>query len=654
MELLRVYIDPLPTPFRNPVDPEFESAYYALAFAQQEALLRFPDSFLATEWRWGLANSLAHLNDPRTTGVYAALIEEALEAGQVRDSELVDWFANYEKELSLSVYKFTSQPGELSRQLLEIQGAGGAYIWMVEVPGQVNLYPLASDFDFDDRGKNDFAVGDLTGDGIDEIAVYFSPRADDFFLRNPQVFSLAQLPPVELPFRPEIPKDFKLEYEVDIATIPNNTRGADLQYTATFFPACPVYVTRSYQWDGEKFDPLPFQYLVEPESGLEGFCEVVVDHASLTWGPQAALSIAEQLLPIWPPELDASENPYPSDAYDAWRYRLGIYNALLGLQVEAEEYFNQIINNPVVASSSWIMPAMTFVDAFQELGDIYSACQGASYCHIQQALEQLTRISKTDDPSLALDYLREHGVEIRSSGFFDFDNDGEDERWMTVKHHSDLRLEFWILAHGPNGIEALFVDFTDTDSPVPYYREPVTEPAIVQLVLGKGFILERVPVSAELYIHHVDVEFNRPTIIIDSYREALHDLFSGTHPAIIRDTLLGIQANERFKGDCFNLWFCDEFFYTLGLTYELTGDELSAIDTYVDLWWNYVRNSLFTIMAREKLHFIPPPPTITPTPTITRTPTRTRDPNITPTITLTPDPNATPTLTLTSSPYPAP
>jgi hypothetical protein len=652
IELLKVYNDPLANQFKNPVDPGFESGYFALAYAQQEALLRYQDSPLATEWRWGLANSLAHLNDPRAVEIYSSLIEDDLKAGNVRVSELPEWFEIYEKELTLSVHEFTPQPGELSRQLLEIKGAGGAFIWLQEIPGQVNVYPLASDFDFENTRENDFTMSDLSGDGIEEIALYFSPSEDEFLLKNPQVFSLAELPPVELAFRPEIPTDFKMGYEVDIASISNDSNSADLQYTAAFFPACPVYVSRSYQWDGERFDPLPFQYLVEPEPGLEGFCEVIVDHASLSWGTQAALSIAEQLLPIWPPELDPSQNPYPIDAYDAWRYRLGVYNALLGQQIEAEEYFNQIITDPIVESSSWIEPSRAFLDAYQDISDIYIACKAASFCHDRVALQQLTRFSNTDDPSLALDYLRNHGVEVRASGYFDFDRDGADERWMTVKHQEDLRLEFWILARGPDGIEAFFVDFTNTNSPEPYYREPVDEPPIVQLELGKGFILEKIPDSGEPYLTLVDVEYNRPTIIKDGYREALQDLFSGTDPAVVRESLLEIQANERFKGDCYNFWFCDQFYYTIGLTYELTGDELDAIDTHVDLWWNYVRNSLFTIMAREKLFFIPPPPTITPTPTNTRTPTQTRDPNITPTLTRTPDPNATPSLT--SSPYPGP
>lgn len=644
IELLKVTIDPLATTFKNPVYPESESGYYALAYAQQEALLRYPNSFLADEWRWGLANSLAHMNDPRAIELYSKLLEDALETGQVRFSELVEWFASNEVELSLEVHNLTATPGELGRHLLEIKGAGGAYIWMQELPDQVNLFPLTADFDFNSTTSSDFVISDFTGDDIDEIAIYFAPGIDNFLLNDPQVFSLSHLPPEKLLFRSEIPYNFMMEYHANIAAIPDESGTNVLQYTAVFFPACPVYVTRSYEWNGTSFDPMPFQYLVEPEPNLEGFCEVVLDHASLSWGPQAALSIAEQLLPIWPPEFDSSRNPYPTDADDAWLYRLGIYNALLGYQLEAEGYFNKIVTNPSVTSSRWIVEAQKFLESFDHISDIYIACRSAQYCHIHQALELLTRLSNVDDPDTALTYLQNHGVDIRTSGSFDFNLDGNNERWMAIKPHPETRLEFWILSPTPKGVRALFVDYIDSDKIYPYFQETSNRSPVVQLEPGKGFILEEVQTSGDQYIKLVDVEYNRPTIIKDGYQAALNKLFSGVDPLTIRNTLLDIKSNERFAGDCDNFWICDQFFYTLGLTYELTGDDLTAVDIYIDLWWNFVRNSLFTIMAREKLHFIPPPPTATSTPTITRTPTNTPDPNAT----------VTPTRTATTNPYPYP
>lgn len=644
ISLMDVYATPLSKSFINPVDPNFESGYYALAYSQEEALLRFPDSFLALEWRFGLANSLAHLDDSRAVEVFAQMLQEELESGQVRINGLSEWFEGYEDEFSLSLYPLTTQPGELSRQIIEIKGHGGAYLLLQELPTQVNIFALASSFDFKSNNESDFVVSDLTGDGASEVAVYFPPKMDDYLLKNPRVFSLAQLPPFELSFRPENPIDFKMNYQIDVVAIPNENGSNDLQYTARFFPACPVYITRSYQWDGTWFDPLPFQFSIEPRLGLEGFCEVIVNHASLSWGPQAALAISEPLLPRWPPTRDPSGDPYPPDAYDAWRYRLGVYNALLGYQLDAQDYFLQIINNPVVSNSRWIEPAQIFMDIYQDIGDIYSACQNAEFCYIREALQQLTRFSNTSSPSLALDYIEKHNVDVRASGYFDFDLDGEDERWMTVKHQDDLRLEFWILAHDQDGTKAMFVDYTNTSKPEPYYREPIEKPIIAQLKIGEGFIMQRNTYDGEPYIMHVDVEYNRPTFIKDGYNQALRDLFSGVEPSQVRQSLLDLQKSDRFAGDCFNFWICDQFYYTLGLTYELTGDVLPAVNTYVDLWWNYARNSLFTVMARQKLHFIPPPPTATPTPTSTRTPTLTTNPNAT----------ATSTATETTNPYPTP
>jgi hypothetical protein len=95
---------------------------------------------------------------------------------------------------------------------------------------------------------------------------------------------------------------------------------------------------------------------------------------------------------------------------------------------------------------------------------------------------------------------------------------------------------------------------------------------------------------------------------------------------------------------CRNTWSCDPFYYFLGLSSELAGDERTAVEAYHRLWLDY-STSPYTTMARLKLfgeayHTPTPTPTITPTGTGTAQPTSAFSP--TPTITGTP-PTATPT-----------
>jgi hypothetical protein len=640
-------------------EPIYETSYYAVAYAQQEALMRFPDSQLVSKWWWGLAYSYTRLNNPETVEIYANLIEEALDAGQVRVNELSEWFSLYEPSMILYTYQLPTQPGELGQYLIEIVGEGGAYIWLIEKPGDVETYSLASYFDYENDTHTDFTIGDFTNDGNVDVAIYRSPTPGAYVLSPPIVFDLSFTPPIELTFEPDIPIDFIMNFEVDIVAVNNNLGGDDIQYTAAFFPACPVYITRTYRWDNQRFEHFPLQYDIEPRPELLGFCEVIVDHSALVWGPEVTLSITEPLLHLWPPLTDPNGDLYPLDEHDEWRYRLGVYNALVGHQIEAERYFNEIINEPIVPFSSWIEPSEAFLEEYHAPEDVYRACQGSEFCNIRDALEFLTEISPTDDPSLALDYLQDNSVITRSSGNFDFELDGEEERWFTVRHRPNTRLEFWILANYQDKVKALFVEYTDTSSPELYFSEPIVDPPTVQMERGRGFILERQPESSEPYIVHVLVTFNRPTIIMDALDASIKDLFSGADPYIVLDALLEIESSPRFAGDCIAFNICDRFYYTLGLVYELIGYERDAVDTYIALWWEYSK-SLFTIMAREKLEFLPPPPTRTPTPTITpthtNTPTQTNtpDPNASPTpsptITPTVDPNATPTDTPTVTP----
>jgi hypothetical protein len=149
----------------------------------------------------------------------------------------------------------------------------------------------------------------------------------------------------------------------------------------------------------------------------------------------------------------------------------------------------------------------------------------------------------------------------------------------------------------------------------------------------------------------VDVEYARPTIIRDGYIQALNDLMDDADTMTIRDTLLALYNSPRFAGDCIAYSICDQFHYTLGLVYDLVGEQGSAIDQYLWVWRNYGKSS-YAIMARLKLDYFPLP-TYTRTPIPTNTPISTRTPtpiSHTPTSTVTPTSTITPTQTETNTP----
>jgi len=631
------------------------ASFSTLAYAEGEALLRFPEAIDATQWKWDRAYNLIRVGDPQAMPLYADLIQSAISSGQVRTSDLPEWFSQYETRLTLQTSSFPPQPGELSRQLIEIKGNGSAFFWLVESPAGVNIYPLINDIDFNQSHENSFLYDDLTGDAAFDLVIIRHTSPGNTQQITPHIFDLSVAPPYELPIQDHAPIDFGLEPSAVVKVVASAAGQTQLQVTNTLLPACPTYVNQLYSWDGSIFDVSPLQYDLIPITGLESYCEIVLDTASSSWGPAAAISITLPLLDIWPPQTDMQGKPYPIDAYDELRYRLGILYALDGQPSQAIRYMDEIINAPIVPESNWVIPAQKFLIAYQQPEDLFTTCQQAQYCNLRDALRTMVTTSGMDDTAQVLTYLQNNGVSTRSSGLFDFDLDGQNERWMIIQPTPGVKLEFWILSQTLDGVQAVFVKVLEGTESTPFYHEPAGSPPVIQFELQKGFIFRRLMDTREAYIEWVDVEYARPTVILDGYTQALNALMDGTDPKLIQDKLLELMSSPRFIGDCIAFNICDQFHYTLGFVYNLNGEVGNAIDQYLWVWRNYGK-SPFTQLARLKLDYFPLP-TYTNTPVQSKTPTRTRTPSsatITPTRTITPTftltPTVTPTLTATITP----
>lgn len=648
IELLQAYPDAL---YPNPVDREtatYNAAYTFVIHALKEALLRFPNDQRTELWRWDLAYNLAHTNDADVSEAYTALIQEALDKRLIPLDNMPDWFNQHEPNLKLLIHKLTPAPGYLTRQLIEITAVGGStYIWMVESPLKVELFPVTSHFDYANPFQMQFSIGDLTGDGVEEVVIYANPPQGRTTPELPQIFSLVVGEPHQLSFAPEQPFDlgtnFQIEWVIDQGKLRSST---------TIYPACPVQVNRLYYWDGVQFTSNYTDYQIKPVLHQLGYCEGVVDHVASQLGAKVAIPMIEVLTPEWPPMTDPDGKPYPADARDALRYRLGVYNALAGNFERSIDILTAFIAGPTTTDSRWIIPAQQFLDTYASPDDLYKACLPAKFCDPKQALQQLITAGTFNDISTALDALIRGGVIIRSSGDFDFDNDGEAERWILLRHHTQEQLEFWILVRWENGVKAVFIEQVDSTQIRPYFHEPLDSPPIAQIGPQHGFVLSRLPITREPYLKRMEIEFIPTTFTLDSLQSIINDLFMGTSPATIRDRLVNLEQADQFN--CLNYRICDLFYYTLGLAYELEGDIRPAVDTYVKLWWEN-SHSPFMLVARLKLKQLPYK-SLTPStsPTLPSSPTHTPVTNATPSITPTLIPNPTETSTQTETLTPTP
>lgn len=638
------------------------SAYRALAYDEGEGNLRFPEALEATAWQWDRAYNLLRINDPLGIVLYSDFIQSAVNSGQVRAEDLPTWFQTYENRIALEVSPLPPQPGELGRELIELKAEGSAYLWMVERPSGTSIYPLINDIDFTVPHINAFRYDDLTGDSVPELVIYRSETPGATLLVPPHIFDLEVTPPVELPVQEQVPMDFGLEPRTQTEVISDTSGSSLLDVTSVLLPSCPAHAMQDYTWKDSIFTVTPLDYMLFPVFDLRAYCEDVLDTASTGWGPEAATTIATSMLDIWPPETDTLGHPYPVDAYDQLRYRLGVLYALADHPDEAITIFTEIIDSPIVPDSTWVAPSEDFLRVYQSPTDLHIACQQALYCNMRDALQTMVQYSSINDPSQALQFLQSQGITIRSSGLVDFDADGTLERWMIIQPKPGAKLEYWILSQTDSNVQAVFVKIFEAGDSLPYPHEPAGSVPVWQFELHQGFILNRLPDNLEPYIKWVDVEYSRPTVIIDGYQKALNELMSGSDPSTILNSLLVLYNSPRFKGDCIAFNICDQFHYTLALTYDLLGQQGNAIDEYLWVWRNYGQ-SPYATMARLKLNHFPLPTytrtpiptattaatrTPTPTSTATSTPTRTSTPTLTPTPTETNTP--TPTVTSTTNP----
>ena len=667
ISLLEYYPNTLLPNRRGENDENYYQAFHYAKVALMEALMRYPDAPQAPEWRWKLAYDQARSGDAGAGDTYADLIAGALNRGQVKIEDLSDWVRVQEPRIEMKITRLDPLTGTLSGRLLQIKGGGSAFILLLETTSAYQALALTSDYDFANSPEYLSFTADLTGDSVEEIVIYLAEPLESLDLAQPSIFSLTQVPPRELSFNPiALPFSIGMDYTVQWVPIPGDGAGSDLQVRDTLFPACPLSLQRTFTWDGTYFQPGLSNYQVDPSPATLSFCRFLVDHAASVWGADAALQIMQPILPDWPPAADEEGKAFPADAQDEWRYRIGIYHALMGNAEEAMRSMQAIIDAPSIANSSWISPARDFLVSYTSADDIYRACVQSERCDASRALSHLVDGMGRNDFSQVVTLLAEAGVSMRATGYFDVDLDGSREVWFTLRHRSGEKLEAWILADYTGGIKALPLGGIDTNTPEFSYYDEERLPPVVLINNARAIRMERLEGTREPYLTYPELPKFYPDRFKEAYQAAMTALFNEEDAAQVYKTLRGLQTTPGLL--CRGTATCDEYYYVLGLAAELAGDPTAASQAYVQLWRDYGL-SPYTTMARLKLIGISAtqtPSPFTPTPlaatatlatgTITGVATPTGPATLTPTATQTlssAQATSTPTATSTAgTPYP--
>ncbi|MGB9590984.1 MAG: hypothetical protein ACPL1K_00510, partial [Candidatus Kryptoniota bacterium] len=639
-------------------------------FAEDEALFRFPDAPQADRWRLWRAHNLALLASPKAGAAFAEVIAAGLNQQQIDLSKLADWITQLEPSYRAFLTDLHPRPDTLSVHLLELQQNGSAFFLIVETNAAYQVFPLWVDFGSNLGNNPDLSTqtptpfpskspryqgfsADLTNDGSEEIILYHQNPGQIQWLELPHIYNQAVTPPQELPFDPiNAPFELGMTY-TNAWDVQTKSSSKELVFKTRIFPTCPAEISRSYSWDGKAFQPLQTNVTLFPYNSTVAYCAFLIEHARNAWGPSVAIQVIQSLLPYWPPALDLNGKPYPPDAKDELRYRLAVYQAEIGEIQSARETLQDLLIHPSTATSRWLIPAKTFLDLYKTPTDVYLACTSSSACHPSYVLQQL--IESLDNPQVKdlLPYLQKIGVILRSTGYFDFDGNGSKEFWFTVQHRTGEKIEFWALIPYGNRIAAVPIETVDNQNPVLTVYDDTQNPPVILLNNQIAFQIKRTLSDAHPYIS----KFDLPQYYPDKFKEHLQQLeerlLTGDSATTVYRELLQMQKTPGLL--CKATWSCDRYYYLLGLSAELSGNQRAAVAAYYRLWWDYSK-SPFTTMARLKLRQLyVPSPTPTQTFTPTATPTNTSVlPTIvtvsTPTRSTTPNPNQT--ATATSAPLP--
>jgi hypothetical protein len=655
IRLLEYYPNTLPQSARGANDRGYYNAFRYAVTAQREAILRFPTDPRANGWRWGLAYNMARLGDERTGQAYAELLAYALNSGEIDVYNLPYWIKEMDPRLEAYLIDLQPLPGYLSSRLVDLRSSnGGAFIWLLETPSAFQAFPLDSYFGFPAARQASTILSDLTGDGRDELAIYYSNLPNTTTITPPSVYDLSQAPPRSLPFAPaDRTTDLGVEFNNYWAAGKNERGLAALVFSDQVFPPCPILIKRIYTWNGKSFalDQASVKAAQPPVEGasVSPYCATIADIAARKWGPEFAVPIYKTYLSAWPPPLDEFGKPYSPDARDEWRYRLAVNQALAGDFEMARLNLIDIVRSPTVNDSIWVPPAAEFVTAYQKPEDIYRACIIARLCIPGYAIRYLGAHLPPEFQQDPVQYLWQNGVILRSSGYFDLDGDGLKERWISVRHHELEKLELWLITDTNQGMYFTWYGDIESTTPVFSYLDEQSEPPIVLLDETTAFTFPRDPASGIPGLIPYTQVLEYPNRFQDSLDQIADTLFAGGDPRQARVDLLRLQDYPGLM--CKATWSCDEYYYLLGLSSELGRKPKDAVDNYLFLWWNYSK-SPYTSIARLKMYGEAVPPTYTFLPTATSTPRPTSGPK--PTKTASPTPSrtpssATPTSTLATS-----
>jgi hypothetical protein len=303
------------------------------------------------------------------------------------------------------------------------------------------------------------------------------------------------------------------------------------------------------------------------------------------------------------------EEQFPDDR-DGARFKIGIYLAVHNEWEAAVQQMEKVISSPVIPSSRWISIAQRFLDNYHKPADLPNACASSGICYKLLGIGDLVEIYRHESTETKIvEYLINNGTPIIDQGVVDINQDDRVNHWITIEYPEYDYSDHWLLLDQDHGYELVQLGRSIDNQPLKIEYLPAFQDCHViatnaDLYSGK-FVLCHTDNSSDVNFYGFD-RYLQSTINsrLNQYEQLL------LSEPNIESIGNGIHELKPFIDELEQLdigYFpssIPNWYYLLGLYYELAGNQDDAAQNYLTLWI-YYPNSPYAIMAKAKLQPVP-------------------------------------------------
>lgn len=613
IETLKNYPETLHLRDRGYLDSGYYVAFQYAGLAELESALRFPQAQQAKTWQYDGAYNQFQSSSEDITRLYAGLIANALNQKETTLQDFETWFA---KTIPFRLNMYETKPPKGYQQsiilylykdsyLFDDEYAGGFAIWILQKGGTFSSYPLENAWEIAyGDGDSTVEVADLSGDGITEVIIQnIDWGSNGMHAGEMAMYRLDQVPPQKISFDAPPPDPSIANWSVDqskpVPTITFQVRVS----TTSDMPCGSFSAGWQYQWknDGLKFTGFVPPPMEEMEQAPPCTRLMINSLGSADYLKNStALETYKQLLDLpFIAKLDWFGEPR---LIEDERFNLARFLTNIGDDAGAAEQIQMINASTEPSVMEWREQAPAYLAARNEPQALLQLCLTYEKCFVQWA-EKFTLVPSSRFSEIETLYPQ-MGIHFHLSGSYDFDQDGQTEKWLLFRTSTGCGNSFYILAKNNDRIYSRKAADLCLPNEVQEDEKINIRPlaSIGGLPAYEVFVVGQEQ-DAEKFLYW-PMDQPDPTINSRRARQMINVIqnqmvLGQISPAEAQIRLKNFQ-NLPLQPDYESPFIQAQLLYLLGLTQELNGERAQAARTYLELWQTYPHNP-YAIMAYAKL-----------------------------------------------------